>query len=127
MGAARVVLFTIQKDPATCARIGSGQDLDQGGFPRAIFPNQAVNGVPFYNEADIVDRPHAREILYKLLDLQHILCRFMQSSLNLTGGRPWPSSRWLTCFFFELLLDVGPELGVQPGHGIRGIVQKEML
>src|SRR5690242_17560169 len=58
-----VVLFTVQKDLTTCARIRAGQHLDQGGFPCAILADQAMNGIPLDGETDIVDCPYAREIL----------------------------------------------------------------
>src|SRR5512132_2244757 len=62
-GTMRVVLFTVQKDLTTRSRIRAGQDLDQGGFPRAILTHQAMDGISLYVETDIVDCPYTREIL----------------------------------------------------------------
>ena len=65
---------------AAGSRIRAGQDLDQGGFPRAILSDQAVNGIPLDVETDIIDCPHAGKILHEIPDLQHILCRVHASA-----------------------------------------------
>ena len=79
-GAVRIVLFAIEQNPSARSRIRAGQHLDQGGFPGAVLPNQAVNGIPLDVETDIIDRPDTGEILHKIPDLQHILCRFHASA-----------------------------------------------
>ena len=70
-----IVLLPVQEDPAARPDERPGEDLDEGGFPRAVLPHQAVDGVPLDVEADVVHRPHAGEILHEVPDLQDVVCQ----------------------------------------------------
>ena len=90
-GGGDLLFLSADSDHARIAAIDPGQDLHQGGLPRAVLPDETVHLAPAQIELRVLERPDAGKALGDIdhLDQEFIHVEHLPSGRTQSGRVAW--------------------------------------